>query len=91
MCADDWFILFYASLLLYNPSIILRCDGVSQIAIDAHFNYIQMALQMGNIDKRIAGVVEGYLSVQETNAALSFLARLQRATQARYQSFSVVI
>lgn len=45
-------------------------------AIDAHFNYIQMALQMGNIDKRIAGVVEGYLSVQETNTALSFLAHV---------------
>lgn len=72
LSSDDWFILFYASLLLYYPSIILRCDSVSQIAIDAHFNYIQMA----NIDKRIAGVVEGYLSVQETNTALSLLAHV---------------
>lgn len=73
-----WWLVYpiYASLLLYHPSIGLRCDSVSQIAIDAHFNYIQMALQMGNIDKRIAGVVEGYLSVQETNTGLSLLAHV---------------
>lgn len=73
---DDWLILFYASLLLYYPSIILHCDGVSQIAVDVRFNYNQTALQMANIDKRVVGVVGGCLSLQETNTALSLLAHV---------------